>query len=260
MVDRLCTPQPIGTLIEKISLCSDHERIRGRTRIRAKNWPIRPWIMAGARALPGWQVHEIEAGHDLMIDAPGPLADLVCRLDRRRLSGREESRTQPNARGPCLLTIMLCISGMTIEVAVMGNVTLAQATAIISAALGKGEALGLKPLTVAVLDAGGHLTALHRQDGSATLRPQIAIAKAAGALGLGLSSRKIGEMAAERPGFVNSLSSLAPNGMVPAAGGVIVVDEAGAAIGAVGITGDTSDNDEACALAGVSAAGLTARA
>ena len=140
----------------------------------------------------------------------------------------------------------------------MGNVTLVQAAAIVDAALSEGARRELKPLTVAVLDAGGHLTALQRQDGSSTLRPQIAIGKAAGALGLGLSSRKIGEMAADRPTFVASLFGLAPNGMIPAAGGVIIVDEAGAAIGAVGVTGDTSDNDEVCALAGIAAVGLRA--
>lgn len=83
MVDRLCTPQPIGTLIEKIALGTDHERIRGHTYIRATNWP-HPAIdeaFARTRASPNWQIHEIEAGHDIMIDAPGPLVDLLCGLD-----------------------------------------------------------------------------------------------------------------------------------------------------------------------------------
>ena len=73
------------------------------------------------------------------------------------------------------------------------------------------------------------------------------------------ASRKIGDMALERPTFVASLAAMAPHGMVPAAGGVIVVDADGAAIGAVGVTGDTSDNDEICALAGITAAGLAAK-
>ena len=141
----------------------------------------------------------------------------------------------------------------------MSQITLAQATTIIAAALDKGGALGLAPLAVAVLDPGGHLIALQRQDQASTLRPQIAIAKAAGALGLGVSSRRIGEMAADRPTFVATLASIAPHGVVPAAGGVIVVDQAGVTIGAVGVTGDTSDNDEACALAGIAAAGLTVK-
>lgn len=139
------------------------------------------------------------------------------------------------------------------------RISLQQAATIIDTAMNKGEALGLKPLTVAVLDAGGHLIALHRADGASTLRPQIACAKAGGALGLGVSSRKIGDMAADRPTFIASLGPIAPHGLVPAAGGVIIVDGEGHPIGAVGITGDTSDNDEACALAGIEAAGLKAQ-
>lgn len=142
----------------------------------------------------------------------------------------------------------------------MTAITLDQANAIIAAALAKGRALTLKPLTVAVLDAGGHVIALQREDGASTLRPQIAIAKASGALALGMSSRRIGDMAAERPSFVASLGSIAPHGVVPAAGGVILADASGSTAGAVGITGDTSDNDEICAFAGVEAAGLTAQA
>lgn len=107
-----------------------------------------------------------------------------------------------------------------------------------------------------MLDAGGHLIALERHDGASTLRPQPALGKAAGALGLGVSSRAIAAMAAERPSFVASLGPIAPHGMVPAAGGVII-SAGGVAIGTVGITGDTSDNDESCALAGIAAAGLT---
>jgi|SRR5690606_12129387 len=141
----------------------------------------------------------------------------------------------------------------------MSRVALEQARTIIASALAKGVELGLKPLTVAVLDAGGHLIALERQDGASTMRPQIAIGKASTALALGVSSRAVGEMAAERPTFVNALSSLAPAGIVPAAGGVLVADSDGNTIGAVGITGDTSDHDEACALAGIAAVGLSAK-
>jgi uncharacterized protein GlcG (DUF336 family) len=138
----------------------------------------------------------------------------------------------------------------------MPRISLDQANQIISAALAKGRELGLKPLCVAVLDGGGHLIAMQREDGASTLRPQIAIGKAAGALGLGISSRKIGEMAAERPTFVATLASLAPQGLIPAAGGLIVAGSE-TPIGAIGVTGDTSDNDEICALAGLAAAGLT---
>jgi len=139
------------------------------------------------------------------------------------------------------------------------RITLDQANTIIAAAFGKGRELGLKPLSIAVLDAGGHLIAFQRQDGASTLRPQIACGKAGGALALGISSRKIGDMAAERPTFVAALGPISPLGIVPAAGGIIVVGTDGQPIGAVGVTGDTSDNDEICALAGIAAAGLKAQ-
>jgi len=138
----------------------------------------------------------------------------------------------------------------------MSSISLAQANTIITSAFAQGQKLNLKPLSVAVLDAGGHLIAFQRQDGSSNMRADIAIAKASGALALGVSSRKIGEMAAERPTFIASLGPISQHGVVPAAGGVIVLGAESAAIGAVGITGDTSDNDEACALAGIAAAGL----
>ncbi|MEN2792962.1 heme-binding protein [Sphingomonas oligophenolica] len=138
----------------------------------------------------------------------------------------------------------------------MSRLMLEQANAIIAAAFGQGAEQGCKPLSIAVLDAGGHLIAFQRQDNSSTLRPHIATAKASGALALGVSSRKIAEMAAERPTFVASLGPISANGVVPAAGGVIIVDADGHAIGAVGATGDTSENDELCVLAGIAAAGL----
>jgi uncharacterized protein GlcG (DUF336 family) len=141
----------------------------------------------------------------------------------------------------------------------MTMITLATAQDITHAAFESAKSQGLKPLCIAVVDAGGHLIMLARQDGASTLRPQIAIGKACGALSLGISSRKIGEMALERPTFMASLGGMAANGIIPAAGGIIIVDASGAPIGAVGITGDTSDNDEACAFAAVSAAGLNAQ-
>lgn len=139
----------------------------------------------------------------------------------------------------------------------MSKLSLDEANRIIVAALAKGRELNLKPLCVVVLDAGGDAISLAREDGASTMRPQIATAKAASALGLGVSSRKIGEMAAERPTFIASVAALAPQGLVPAAGGILAKrgDEL---VGAVGITGDTSDNDEACAIAGLEAVGLAA--
>ncbi len=141
----------------------------------------------------------------------------------------------------------------------MSRISLAQANAIIAGAFAKGAELGFKPLSVAVLDAGGHLIAFQRGDGASFARAQIASGKAAGALALGVSSRKVGVMAEERPWFVGAFASSAPHPMIPAAGGVIVVGADGAPIGAVGVTGDTSDNDETAALAGIAAAGLIAQ-
>ncbi len=141
----------------------------------------------------------------------------------------------------------------------MTTLTLDAANAIINAAFEKGRQLSLQPLCVAVIDAGSHVIAVQRQDGASTLRPQIAHAKAAGALSMGMSSRRIGDLAAERPAFVNALAPLTTFGIVPAAGGVIIVDVHGVTLGAVGVTGDISDNDEACALAGIAAAHFAAR-
>lgn len=137
-------------------------------------------------------------------------------------------------------------------------ITLAEATAIIEVTLAKAAELRLKPLTVAVLDAGGHLKALARQDDTSTLRPEVAQGKARGAISLGLGSREIYRRAQERPMFIQALNGLAGGSLVPVPGGVLVRDAEGTIVGAVGVTGDTSDNDEACAVAGIEAAGYTA--
>jgi uncharacterized protein GlcG (DUF336 family) len=141
----------------------------------------------------------------------------------------------------------------------MDRISLDAANAVISGVFAKGAALGLKPLGVAVLDAGGHLIAFARADGASFNRAQLAIGKAAGAISMGVSSRRLGEMAAERPWFVGAFAASAPHPVIPAAGGVIVVGADGVAIGAVGVSGDTSDNDEIATLAGIAAAGLKAQ-
>jgi uncharacterized protein GlcG (DUF336 family) len=138
-------------------------------------------------------------------------------------------------------------------------ISLDQANTIIAGMLAKGRAMKLKPLSVAVLDPGGCLVAFQREDGSSNLRPEIAMGKANGALAMGVSSRKIAEMAAERPSFVASLGQMSPGGLVPVPGGVLVINSAGELLGAAGVSGDSSDHDEACALAGVEAAGLGVR-
>lgn len=134
-------------------------------------------------------------------------------------------------------------------------ITLAQAEAIAAGTLAHGRQAGAAPLTVAVLDAGGHLVAVKREDGSGILRPQIAYAKAWGALGMGFSSRELGRRA-EQQLFFGALASVADGRLAPAAGGILVRTDDGAVIGAVGVSGDASGVDEECALAGVRAAGL----
>lgn len=137
------------------------------------------------------------------------------------------------------------------------TLTLANAKRIVEVALAKGAELGLKPLTVAVLDAAGDLVALERQDGASPLRPAIAIGKAHGAVQMGVGSRALWKRAEEQPYFIQSVNALAGGSLVPVPGGVLVRAN-GRVVGAVGITGDTSDNDEAAAVAGIEAVGLVA--
>jgi uncharacterized protein GlcG (DUF336 family) len=134
--------------------------------------------------------------------------------------------------------------------------SLAQAATIVDAALAAGRAAGFEPLTVAVLDAGGHLIALKREDGSGILRPQIALGKAWGALGMGVSSRTLAKRIGERIGFQAALSAASDGRFVAVPGGVLVRNAPGEVIGAVGISGDTSDKDEYAAITGIRAAGL----
>ncbi|MGY1591655.1 heme-binding protein [Geodermatophilus sp. SYSU D00708] len=135
-------------------------------------------------------------------------------------------------------------------------ITLEQAEVVASATLAHGRSISAAPLTVAVLDAGGHLVTLKREDGSGILRPQIATAKAYGALGMGLSSRELGVRAERQPVFFTALAAVADGRFAPAAGGVLVRTPGGRVVGAVGVSGDVSDVDEVCALAGVAASGL----
>jgi len=138
----------------------------------------------------------------------------------------------------------------------MAALTLAQASEIVDSALAAGRRYGFKPLTVAVLDAGGHLVALKREDSSSLLRPEIAIGKAWGTLGMGFGGRELDRRAKAVPTFFSALAELAAGRMVPVPGGVLIRDAAGGIVGAVGISGDISVNDEMCAVAGIKAAGL----
>lgn len=123
--------------------------------------------------------------------------------------------------------------------------------------LAQARQMDLKPLTVAVLDEAGHLKVLLRQDGTSLLRSEIAQGKARGAIGMGLGSRALHNRAQEQPHFIQAMNTIAGGSLVPVPGGVLIRAE-GEIIGAIGITGDSSDNDEACAVAAITAAGLQA--
>lgn len=135
------------------------------------------------------------------------------------------------------------------------QLTLKQASIIVDAAIEKARAMKIQPICIAVLDEGGHLKALKREDNTGILRPQIAIGKAWGSLGMGASSRAIGERLKDRPSFLGALSDMSGGKLVPVAGGVLILNDSGI-IGAAGVTGGTSDEDEACAVAGIDQAGL----
>ena len=135
---------------------------------------------------------------------------------------------------------------------------LSAASQIVDAALAAARAQKLKPLTVAVLDAGGHLVAFKREDESGILRPQIAVGKAWGALGMGAGSRHLAERAASHPSFFTALTAASDGRMFPVPGGVLIREAAGRIVGAVGISGDMPDQDEACAVHGIETAGLRA--
>jgi uncharacterized protein GlcG (DUF336 family) len=136
--------------------------------------------------------------------------------------------------------------------------TLDQASIIVDTALAEGTRQNFCPLCVVVLDAGGHTLALKRDHRASISRPEIAIAKAAGCLGLGFGGREIARRAQAVPEFIAALNGVFPKGILPVPGGVLIRNAQGGLIGAVGISGDTSDNDERCAVAGILAAGLTA--
>src|SRR3954471_12285232 len=138
------------------------------------------------------------------------------------------------------------------------SVTLAQASTIVDTALKKGRDTSCAPLTVAVLDAGGHLVAFKREDKSGLLRFDIAFGKAWGALGMGFGSRTLAARAAKTPQFFTMLAAASGGRMITNPAGILIRDAAGDVIGAVGISGDTSDNDELCGIKGIEAAGLKA--
>ena len=139
------------------------------------------------------------------------------------------------------------------------SIDLDTARSIIAGTRAHAATAGFKPMTVVVLDAGGHVVAAEREDGSSIKRFEIAFGKAHGALSLGMGSRSIMGRAEQQPYFIAAVTSAVGGALVPVPGGVLVRDAQGALVGAVGVTGDTSDNDEAAAVAGIEGSGLAAQ-
>ena len=129
---------------------------------------------------------------------------------------------------------------------------------LIAEARAAGTKRGLKPLSVVVLDAGGQVRAFEREDGASNARFEIAFGKANGALALGLGSRALMVRAEQQPYFIAAVTAAIGGSLVPVPGGVLVQTADGELIGALGITGDTSDNDEAAAVDAIEAVGLVA--
>jgi len=140
----------------------------------------------------------------------------------------------------------------------MAELNLEIARKILDAALAKSVERKLKPLVITILDARGCVKVTAAQDGTSLMRAEIAHGKAYGALAMGMGSRALFQRAQEQAYFIGAVNTLAQGRMVPVPGGVLILDDSGALLGAVGVSGDTSDNDEICALAGIEAAGLKA--
>lgn len=139
------------------------------------------------------------------------------------------------------------------------TLTLHQARTVTEASITRAREMGLKPLSVIVLDSRGALIAALSEDGCSQLRAKIAHGKANAAIGLGMGTRALMNRAEQQAYFIQAVNGVFDGDMVPVPGGVLILDDGGALLGAVGISGDTSDNDEAAAVAGIETAGLTAR-
>jgi uncharacterized protein GlcG (DUF336 family) len=132
------------------------------------------------------------------------------------------------------------------------------ANELVDAALKQARASQFQAITVVVLDSGGSVLVVKREDGASFLRFDVARGKAWGALGMGMGSRSLAQRATTHPSFIAALGPLTDGRLVPVPGGVLIRDAAKNIVGAVGISGETSDNDEACAIAGIEAVGLIA--
>jgi len=140
----------------------------------------------------------------------------------------------------------------------MPDLSLDVARKILDAALAKVIEMKLKPMAITVLDARGCVKASIAQDGTSLMRGEVAHGKAYGALAMGLGSRALFKRAEEQPFFIDAVNTMARGALIPVPGGVLIQDQAGGLLGAIGISGDTSDNDEIACVAGIEAAGLKA--
>ncbi len=140
----------------------------------------------------------------------------------------------------------------------MSVLTLNKANQIINGALAIARHLNLAPLTVVVLDENGFIKSMQREDGCTQLKQEVAVAKAWGAVNMGMSSRSLAVVAEQRPAFMNALVDIAGGKVMPVPGGVLIRDEDNHIIGSVGISGDVSDQDERSAIAGIKEAGFVA--
>jgi uncharacterized protein GlcG (DUF336 family) len=140
----------------------------------------------------------------------------------------------------------------------MTLLSLTQASDIVDAALDKARELNLRALTVTVLDPGGHPIVVKREDSSGILRPQIAHAKAWGCLGTGHGGAAGARHATRDPAFFAALSAISEGRIASSRGGALIRDKEGNLLGAIGVSGDRPENDEACALAGVESVSLVA--
>jgi len=140
------------------------------------------------------------------------------------------------------------------------TISLGKARTIIRKTLDRGHEMTLKPLSVVVLDAGGHVLAFERDDGASPGRFAIAHGKAYGAIMLGMAGTAQMQRAEDQAYFMAAVNGVFGGQVIPVPGGILVRDKKGAVIGAVGVTGDSSDNDMAAGLVGITAAGLTSEA
>lgn len=138
----------------------------------------------------------------------------------------------------------------------MSTLDVETAARLAATTLRQARELGIKPLAAAVLDAAGHPLAVLRDEQASFLRPRIASGKARGCLGMGVGGRELARRAQAMPAFFDAINSLTDGEVIPVPGGILLRDTQGRLLGAIGVSGDSSDNDEHCALLAIAAVGL----